>query len=49
VGKGRYTVVGSHRYLTTGIFQVMAMIDDQSGQKADAMGAVTVTGKVKHR
>jgi hypothetical protein len=45
-GKGRYTVTGSHRYLKTGVFQVMAMIQDQSGQEADAMSTVTVTGKV---
>jgi plastocyanin len=48
-GKGRYKVVGSHRYLSTGVFQIMAMIHDQSGQEADAMGTVAVTGKVKHR
>jgi hypothetical protein len=46
-GKGRYTAVGTHRYLTTGVFQVMAMIRDQSGQEADAMSTVTVTGKVR--
>jgi hypothetical protein len=46
-GKGRYAVVGSHRYLTTGIFQVMAMIQNQAGQQADAMSTVTVTGKIR--
>jgi hypothetical protein len=33
--------------VTTGAFQVMAMIQDQSGQEADAMSTVTVTGKVR--
>jgi len=47
MGKNRFTVVGTHRFLTTGVFQVMAMIHDQSGQEADAMSMVTVTGKVR--
>jgi plastocyanin len=47
MGKNRFTVVGTHRYLTTGVFQVMAMIHDQTGQEADAMSMVTVTGKVR--
>jgi plastocyanin len=46
-GKGRFTVTGTHQYLTTGVFQVMAMIQDQSGQEADAVSTVTVTGKVR--
>jgi hypothetical protein len=46
-GKGRYTAVGTHWYATTGVFQVMAMIRDQSGQEADAMCTVTITGKVR--
>jgi hypothetical protein len=46
-GNGRFTVTGTHRYLTPGVFQVMAMIQDQSGQEADAMSMGTVTGKVK--
>jgi hypothetical protein len=46
-GKGRFTVVGTHRYLTTGSFQVMAMIQDQSGQEANPMSTVVITGKAK--
>jgi hypothetical protein len=46
MGKGRFTVLGSHRYLATGVFQVMAMIQDKAGQEADAMSMVDVTGKV---
>jgi plastocyanin len=46
MGKGRFRVLGSHRYLTTGVFQVMAMIQDKAGQEADAMSMVDVTGKV---
>ena len=46
-GKGKFTVVGTHRYLTSGTFQVMTMIQDQSGQEADVMSMVKVTGKAK--
>jgi hypothetical protein len=45
-GKGRYTAVGSHGYLPTGVFQVMTMTQDRSVQEADAMSRVTVPGKV---
>ena len=46
-GRGKFTVVGTHRYLTPGTFQVMTMIHDQSGQEDDVMSMVKVTGKAK--
>jgi plastocyanin len=47
MGKNRFSVIGSHRYLTTGVFMVMASIRDQAGRESDTMSMVTVTGKVK--
>ena len=47
MGKNWFSVIGSHRYLTTGTFMVMAMVRDQSGHETDTMSMVTVTGKVK--
>ena len=47
MGKNRFSLIGSHRYLTTGVFMVMATIRDQSGHESDTMSMVTVTGKVK--
>jgi plastocyanin len=46
-GKGKFTVVGTHRYLAPGTYQVMTMIRDQSGQEVDPMSMVMVTGKAK--
>ena len=43
-GPGKFTVVGSHRYLAPGVFQVMVMIQDSGGQEADAFSSVKVTG-----
>jgi plastocyanin len=43
--KNRFKVRGSHRYLTPGVFQVMVMIQDTSGQMVNVMDMVTVTGK----
>jgi plastocyanin len=47
MGKKGFSLIGSHRYLTTGVFMVMATIRDQSGHETDTMSMVTVTGKVK--
>jgi len=47
MGKNRFKVIGTHRYLTTGTFQVMTMIQDQAGQEGHAMSIVKVTGKVR--
>ena len=47
MGQNGFSVIGSHRYLTTGVFMVMATIRDQSGHESDTMSMVTVTGKVK--
>jgi hypothetical protein len=44
-GRGRYAVLGTHSYLTPGVFQVMVMIHDSAGQEADTMSAATVKGK----
>src|SRR5262249_50623197 len=46
-GKGKFTVVGTHRYLAQGTYQVMTMIRDQLGQEVDPMSMVTVTGKAR--
>lgn len=46
-GNGKFVVSGTHRYLTPGSFQVMTMIQDQSGQESDVMSTIKVTGKVK--
>lgn len=47
MGKKGFSALGSHRYLTTGTFMVMAMVRDQSGHETDTMSMVTITGKVK--
>ncbi len=47
MGKKGFVLIGTHRYLTTGTFMVMATIRDQSGHESDTMSMVTVTGRVK--
>jgi hypothetical protein len=46
MGKNQFSLIGSHRYVTTGVFMVMATIRDQAGRESDTMSMVTVTGKV---
>jgi hypothetical protein len=41
-GKGRYKVIGSHQYSTSGVFPVMVMITDASGQMVSAISSVKV-------
>jgi plastocyanin len=43
--KSRFTVMGSHRYLMTGVFQVMVMIQDTFGKEINVMDMIRVTGK----
>jgi len=47
MGKNGFSVIGSHRYLTTGVFRVMATIRDQAGHESDTMSTLTVSGKVR--
>jgi len=47
MGKNGFSVIGSHRYLTTGVFMVRATIRDQAGHEADTMSTLTVSGKVR--
>ena len=47
MGKNRFSVIGSHRYLTTGVFMVMATIRDQAGHESDTMSTLTVSRKVR--
>jgi PKD repeat protein len=44
-GKGRYVVVGSHRYQAPGAYQVTITIRDAAGDVIAAHSSVTVTGK----
>ncbi len=44
-GNGRYQVVGSHRYLTPGVFQVTVTIRDAAGDVIAAHGTITAIGK----
>jgi len=44
-GRGRFVAVGSHRYLTPGVFSVMVMIHDSAGQEVQALSSVRVKGK----
>jgi hypothetical protein len=44
-GKGRYVVVGSHRYQAPGAYQVTIAIRDAAGDVIAAHSSVTVTGK----
>jgi plastocyanin len=46
-GKNKFAVVGNHRYTAPGVYQVMTMIMDQSGQMQNVVSTATVTGKVK--
>jgi hypothetical protein len=44
-GRGRYEVVGMHRYPAPGVFPVTVTIRDAAGQVIAADGSVTVVGK----
>jgi hypothetical protein len=44
-GKGRYVVVGTHRYQAPGVFQATVTIRDAAGDVIAAHSSVTVTGK----
>jgi hypothetical protein len=44
-GKGRYEILGSHRYSAPGVFQVAITIRDAAGEVIAAHGSVTVAGK----
>jgi hypothetical protein len=44
-GKGRYQIVGTHRYQAAGVFQVAVTIRDAAGEVIAAQGSVSVTGR----
>jgi len=41
-GKGRYAVIGSHRYVTPGVYKVTVTVRDASGREIAAMSAAHV-------
>jgi hypothetical protein len=45
LGKGRYAIVGTHRYPAPGVFPVTITIRDMAGEVIAGHGSVTVAGK----